>query len=520
MIHAATGCKLITDGQPNFPSDAITQSAVNLALDMLNLSWSMVDADIALTRSFRAMAQAALIWTEDDAMTVGPALRVASNLVELIADEDRQGDIILSIQAERLEILVVLLEMACSDAAVIEEDRLVEIWRNIRRVLETGNFSSSLRHAHLPPLHKPMLRILSLLLESLPRTENPIFELDSAIEAATVFALDAADFVLEGLVRQPNAPLPLSADLASIVGVLCEVTRTPNSQIWLDKVAEHNLVTRSLEVITRAEITNGQITPQVASVLLLHLALASNEAFAERLAVAGILPAYSHNAIVFEAENGRIDSSDPTPSITSVHGAWCGMLMVVKALVSTLPLAHASNFAKSDVLPFISVSWPQIDQSLAWKAQTPLSQPAINELELVTDLFACIAQATGPSDSLLDDICLPFLQLLKTVRYALNHPHILSTLFVPSSESEKSALEQELKKLDETDNPQLLDFAGVPIVAGRTTRILGVARNVLLTLVTLTKAWGVLISDIDDYCDGELLETAVSLATPRRKLSC
>jgi len=81
---------------------------------------------------------------------------------------------------------------------------------------------------------------------------------------------------------------------------------------------------------------------------------------------------------------------------------------------------------------------------------------------------------------------------------------------VPSSEDEKNAPEQELKKLDEMDNPQLLDFTGLPIVAERTTRILGVTRNVSLALVTLTKAWSVLISDIDDYCDGELLEVSVS----------
>ena len=489
--------------------DHVAQAQVNLALDMLNLSWSMLDADIALTKAFKSICEAASAWTEGDTLAANASLRACVGIAEILANEDRGGDVMLTIQAERYGIFCVLLETALNRDVDVDLTLLGELCASIRKILESHLFPPmiGLRYAELPALHKPLLRVLFLVLQALPSTSTTL-SIEPVIEAITTFTLEAADVVLDALIRQPEPSFSLSADLGSIVGVLCEVTRTPNTLTWLDKVTEHNLIARSLEVVVRARITNGRVAPHVASVLLLHLALASNPLSAERLAVSGILPSYSNNAIAVEAEQGRITSISPVPIPTTVHGVWCGMLLVVNALLSCLPDTHMSSFARSDVVPFLRVCTGQLLRTLAWNGETPISQPTMDELEFSTDVFYGVARAIGPNVGLSGDFFPPALSLLKSVRFALCHPRLLSTLFVPSSKDERTALENELAGLDQKKDPQLLDFKLMPTLARRTMTLMSVTRTVILSLITLTRAWDVVTSE--EVQDGEILEPEVS----------
>ena len=484
---------------------------------MLNLNWSMLDADIGLTRAFARLTDAAMQWTDGDAMTAEPALKAAGQLADLIAGEEQGGDVMLAIQSERLELLRLLLEMACSEDATNDRQQLLNLCVGVRKIIESSLFPplASLHQKGLPALHRPLLRIVFLVIQAISRLGAPILSIDATIESATSFTLDVADTVLDNLVSRSDAPWTLSEDLGSIVGVLCEVTRTPNAEIWLDKVAEHNLVNRSLELVTRISIENDHVAPYIPSILLLHLALASSPVFAERLAVSGLLPSYSHNAIAVEAEQGRLVSPTPTPTPNTAHGAWCGMLMVVKALLASLPRPSAANLARAEVLPFMRVATPQILYSLSWDGEDPISGPALDELELVTDICYGIAQAIGPNESLLDQIQVPLINLLKSIRGALGHPHTLSKSFIPSTEEERSGLESELATLDEIQDPHLLDFANRPIVAGRVARFLEIARSSVLRHVTMSCALEVLDTD-DEYPDGLVLETEVSRRFDKR----
>lgn len=474
----------------------------------------MLDADIAVTKAFTLMAESSLTWTDGDPMVSGPALKASVQLAQLVAGEERGGDVMLAIQEQRLRLLVVLLEMACSEEATNDQAQLVAICNSLRQILESSEFPplSALRHPHLPALHQPLLRILSIVLQAISRTDTKAIDIDSAIEAATVFILGAADAVLDTLVRPLDEAKEqeASADLGSIVSALCEVTRTPNAAVWLDKVAEHNLVSRSLEIITRLSIKNDHVPPHITAILLLHLALASHPLFAERLAISGILPAYSHNAIILEAEQGRIEASSPTPISNTTHGAWCGILTVIKALLSSLPRTYLYNFAKAEVLPFIRVVTPQFLKSLSWERESQLSVPTLDELELVTDVTYGLVQATGPNDSLLAELAKPLLHLLQSIRYSLTHPNTLSELFVPSSEEERMDLEKELEKLSGSNNVELLDYTNTPVIAGRTSRILGITRSVVLTLLTLTDGWTTLSGD-EEYGEGKKLILDVSI---------
>ncbi|WVF65419.1 hypothetical protein IAT40_000146 [Kwoniella sp. CBS 6097] len=501
------GRSYLYDGNVVVQGSASQQSTANLALDLLNLNWSMLDADIALTRSFRSLSESVASWTEGDNLAMNAALRAGNAIAEIVAEEYRGGDVMLAIQVDRLSILAVLLETALDTEEQLTPDpELVrQLSASTSAIITSQAFPPivSLRHHELPAIHQPVLRILYLLLQAMSVIQadsNNVSSRESLIDAGTIFALESADIVFDSIVRQQRSPF--AGNLSMVVGVLCELaklTATTGNSAWLDKVQGVNLISRSLEVLVRARVVDDQIPLHLSSVLLLHLALASNPSSAEKLAVSGILPAYSDNAIIVEAEHGRI-AAPSTPGNT-VHDAWCSMLLVVKALLSTLP--DTSSFTRTDVIPFIRVCNAQMLRAMSWDGETPLSSSALIEIELVVDVFNGVADALGPGS--LADYPTRALDLLKSVRYALSHPRMLSTLFVPGSEEEKAVLEGELEVLEGEKEVDLFDYTKTPTLAGRATSLLRITRTVILTLLSLTRSWETLKlkEDIDPDSAGK-----------------
>ncbi|WVR08972.1 hypothetical protein IAU60_006031 [Kwoniella sp. DSM 27419] len=495
------GISYLYDGNVVVPGSDFDQSSVNLALDMLNLNWSMLDADIAFTRSFRQLAETVNPWIEGDTLAVGAALAASVAVAECVAEEDRSGDVMLAIQVERLSILAVLLESALDDAEAQQPDaQLVrQLSISLAAVLTSQDFPPivSLRHSELPAIHQPVLRALYLVLTTMSTNEITaanVSSRESLIDAGTCFALESADVVLDSIVRGKHSLPTLATDLNVVVGVLCELAKLgqdSGTTAWLDKVQGVNLIGRSLEVLIRIRVTNDRVPVYLSSILLLHLALASNPLSAEKLAVSGVLSAYSDNAIAVEAEHGRI-ASPPTPTHTT-HDAWCGMLLVIKALLSTLP--DTTSFTRTDVIPFIRVCNAQMLRAMSWDGETPVSASNLIELELVADVFYGIVNALGPGS--LADYATPAMHLLKSVRFALSHPRMLSTLFVPSDEEERAGLEGELEVLEAAKDIDLFDVTRTPILASRTTALLRITRTVMLTLVALTRSWETIKMDVD-----------------------
>jgi nuclear pore complex protein Nup188 len=474
----------------------------------------MLDADLALTKAFKSLAEAARTWTEGDNLAMAACLRASKEIATIVADEDRAGDVMFTIQAERVEVLSILLDTALGQEAEVDKETINSLFEVLTRILESQDFppTTGLRHPEItliPAIHRPILRILLLLLQTISTFSPPIptVQLDPVVKVITNFTLEAADIILDTLIQQPEAPLSTSIDLSLVVGILCEIVRTPLTSIWLNKISEHNLIGRSLEVIVRMRINNDRVPTHITSILLLHLALASNPLSAEKLAVSGILPAYSNNGIMTIAEQGKIVPSSPFPAETSLHGGWCSILMVVKALLFSLPLAHAGTFARSDVVPFIRASQVQVLKTLSWDGATTLAIPDIIELELVSDILGGVARSIGHHRDLLDDLCIPTMMLLKNIRHSLSHPNGLSQLFVASTEEEHAGLEKELEVFANERNVSIVDFAKIPIISSRVVRLLDVVRTISTMLVTFTRAWDIVKGDFGDIGEEAILET-------------
>ena len=413
----------------------------------------------------------------------------------------------LTIQCERLAGLSRLLETALGGDTEPDGRILVSVVKSTEAILESQMFPpmTGLRNTALPAIHKPLLGMVHSIVQALPAIQSAPLIVEAIVEAAISFTLDAADIVLDQLIRERKGDSSLSSDLEQIVGIICAITRSPFTTIWLDKVSEHSLIPRSLELISRLQITNDYVQPHVASILLLHLALASNPLSAEKLALFNPLTTYADNSIALLAEQAQIAPTSPSPQVNSVHGAWCSMLWVVHAILSSLPENIAGTFTRSDVIPFFRVCTTQILRSLSWNGETPLSMPLMEELSQVTNVIYSIVQIIGPDHDLLAELSIPILTFLKNVRFALAHPRLLSTLMIPASEEERVALEAEMSSIGDNQEPQLVDFSKAPILAGRTVRLLGAARSSILTLMALTQAWTTLQSDAEEMQEDNVL---------------
>jgi len=473
----------------------------------------MLDADIALTKSFHSLVERISYWTQGDGLSATACLKASITVAELLATEDRGGDVMLAIQAERLSLLSALLETALdTENDQTETPLLHELLEGSKKIVESSAFPpiSSLRHADIPAIHRPILRILFLIFQSLAAHPKTDLGVDNLLEDAIVFVMEAADTILDRVLRGQDC----AGDLGLVIGSLCGMIKVVSTHVWLDKMSETNLIGRSLEIITRTKVfgsttpaPNGQLSfvpSQIPLVLLLHLALAANPLSAEKLAVSGVLSAYSDNGIALAAENAQIVPPIETAPYT-IHGSWYSMLLVVKALLSSLQDTH--SFVRADVTPFIRVGIEQMLKALTWTGEGPMTTSALDEMQVTLDIFYGISQAvTGGSDGILSSIGTPLVELLRGMREAFEHPLELSQTIVPSSEEEHHSLSEELDALADRqagiDLVALLDQTKVPVIAARVERLLRVTMTALMTLVNLTRVWPALK-------EGERLEQTI-----------
>ncbi|RXK38973.1 hypothetical protein M231_03703 [Tremella mesenterica] len=509
--------------------DNSVQASVNFAIDMLNLSWSMLDADISLTRAFLSLCEQVSSWVEGDALASEATLRAGVAVAERLAEEDRGGDVMFSIQHDRLCILSILLDFALGDSS--PDGKLISrLCSSIRSMLESQVFPPilSMRQTGLPAIHRPILEIVYAAAQHLSTVDKLTAE--GFFEPALSFVVEAADVVLDAVTR--NQPSPLVSELGVIVGNICELSKGALNDIqWLDKLGEYDLIGRSLEVLTRARITplpnsslstssksnpnlnvnsslsqsqklsflkpsptslsssstqpitstsSGHVSPAVSAILLFHLALSHIPSSAEKLAVSGLLPAYSDNVISSLAETASL-----LPD-TSPHAAWCSMLSIIKTLLTTLP--DTLSYIRSDVIPFIRVCTPQLTHAMSWDGQSSMSTSATEEMELVVEVFYTISTAVGGSTGITSEYGPLGVGLLRGLLYALSHPRLLSASIIPTDEEEQEMLMKELET-GETNEPELLDWEKTPLLASRTAGLLRVGRTVVMTLVNLTDAW-------------------------------
>lgn len=471
--------------------DPIAQAAATFNLDLLNLNWSILEADIAFSRSFHRFAQSVQIWTDNDAKAAQAALEAACDVADLIAREHRMGDVMAAVQLERLWILATLLEAALDSTLVVSEQAITDLTLSVRIILESPDLSpiDAAREPLLPPVHRPLLQISTLLLRSANKQKRRDIKVDSFIQTASTFILAAADAAFEAMRQDATA----ESALVLVAGPLTELIRTGTST-WLAMFTESGLIQRSLDLIRRTTITSGQIPSHIPSILLFHLALAQHPLAAEKLAVSGIIPAYSDNVIAVEADKGDIK---PDADALSVHAAWCSMLLVLQNLLATLP--STANFAQYEVAPFVRLVKGQMEKGLSWDAEheTHLTRPALDEMRLTVELLFGLSRAIPGDTTILKEYSELLLRLLNDVRYSLYHPETFAQTIVPASAEEQAELIKELAAVQKQTGGDtvLVKMADTPVLGGRVLEVVHIAQMAMRALIGMTDAWAVMGGD-------------------------
>ena len=321
----------------------------------------------------------------------------------------------------------------------------------------------------------------------------------------------------------------LESDLALLVAVFQQLIRPevcPHARTWLASCQEVDLFRASLDVFVRAQPGPDGRSNYLQPILALHLSLSTLPASAERLALDGLMAAFTSTHLTPEAEAGSIDvSSLNLPGERNpTHIVWCSMLAIVAQTIGSLGPVAGAQFIESEVVAFVQLYGGQLGRALDWKVGLPLTLPLLEEIELVIALFSAISERTisgkappgmRPSDSPTSLILRAFsersLHLLQHLTYVLLHPNHLSTLIEPTTSEERLWLEQDsgptLQSISESD---AVNAEKRPVLAGVMQALLLIGRDLVLTLIGITNAEVVLMKDVMEWSLHQAIVVPVS----------
>lgn len=490
-------------------------------LCQLNIEWSLIDSQISLTRSLVRLLTAVAPWLRAKPSKRITLMDCASAVAELTGDIDQRGDVMKSVHAERVNILLALAE-AIGLSKLVEPDL----------VKQFTTFCEHLQHTIVNPLFPPLDSIKELPSKGFHRSLLQIMyfaaihgqqlsgsgsKLTATQRQTIVSAITSSlDLVVDALrVNFDNARSTLSQDLDGdiqlsvlVFGQLVKPELLPNSSTWLSRCQNSDIIRASLELFVRLDLT-GQVYPEqyranhqalyARSIFDLHTILASHRNAAERLAHESVLLAYSANQLSPALEAGVVDvlHTDLPGERSPAHRAWCRMLSITIALIGHL--SYNSHFVDLDVTSFVQLYRRQIMRTLEWSVGDPLTSPFIEEMLHVVELFHAIAEVTARSGSkegaanvLGRDFVRVAHRLLQHLSYALAHPNHVLGLLEPLTADERVLLEVDEAASGET-NAGIIDPIKRPVLARVGMALFRVVRVTISAVMLFVKADDVIV---------------------------
>ncbi|KAG8956510.1 hypothetical protein FRC03_010771 [Tulasnella sp. 419] len=496
----------------------------------INLDWSIMDAQVALARSWKELLRETAIWLKDvDRKLEETVLQCAVVASRIIADETRDGPIMVHVHTDRLALLEALLNVAWLvrkvDVAVTQStQQFVKLVKNVRSIVGSDNFRiiDSVRKRSSVTFHRMLLYIIyfcarvgreharnaATKLEdrlSLGSDVNDV--LGHVIDALRIsFDIAAAASSSE---NQENLLATLDQDIQLFVAVFDQCTRTElhaTPSMWLARCQEAGLFKSSLELLVRTDILgrNGGSENQkrwslslAEHVLQFHVTLAAVPASAERLAHEGAMSAYCRNDLSPYLEAGAVDAihSEFPGERSPYHRMWCTILGVTTSLVHVLG-THHGHFIQTEVLGFIQLYGAQLSKVLGWKVRDSLTLPLLEELDRVVGLFHGIATYSTPANTQVDPGVANILQafseralyLVQNVNYALTHPNHLAKLLEPITFEERTQKDKEENAMSVESSLQLIDSERRPMLSALIQKLLTLSRNNIATLLIISRS--------------------------------
>ncbi|GAA6014140.1 hypothetical protein JCM10207_006110 [Rhodosporidiobolus poonsookiae] len=522
--HAAMG-----SAEGETLDDVVSQTA------RLNLNFSLLEAQILDTRSWRQVLEIALPLVKQDAAAAATVAGACGVVAKEIADETRVGQVMTTVQAERLAILLTLVHVLQAVPADKGKEPLIDLVVDLSRIFMSEALEplESVARRMSPAFHASLFRItffvFRLLNTYLPvDTPSPVPSLSAEQRAKVTAATDAIlRFMLTAtrdllVLARSSKELELEQDLALAVAVISQILKSsfaPSAAIWLAHLSALDLLRCAFDVLVHMEQLEPGRPLYAHHVLDLCIAFAtSSPRAAEQLALDGVMTALTNNALTAAAEVGAIALISPVDgSRTPQHELWTSMLALVVSLVAAL--GESTRFVEQDVTGFVRLYGAQIVLALSWTADTPVTAAGLEELSATVALMHGIARASTSSgvttvNSPVVAVASVFveqsLHLLQHLVYALLHPNHLAALVEGLTPEERGWLEKEAGEADVEKRP---------VASAVALKMVELGRDVVGSLVEFSDAWRVLLKDPLEWKSDRAVVLPTATVTASEKAS-
>jgi nuclear pore complex protein Nup188 len=491
----------------------------------INLNLTLAYASTQLGQSWQALLVEIAPFLRGDIKFRPVVLSLASSISASIAQEKRSGEIILTAHGVRLAILLALLELAWfSGNAFGDEKREVA---NFMKVMENAHGIimsewqsplDSVRHATQASFHRTLLQVIyfcarecrSLFRRSKILTAEHRLVASSTINASLVFVIDALRFVFDA--ARTRLDVDLDADMQLLVAVFQQCTRpdiNPSTSHWLTRCQETSVLQSSMELFVQTDLSGLSVLQHTRArkqalyaphILTFHIAFASIQSSAERLASERVLAAYSNSSMTTAISSGKVDVTLPElPGERSpAHWAYCVMLSVVSGVTSSL--GWQKHFFDAEASGFIQLCGSQITRALSWTVGDPLTLPLVEEMERVVNFFYSIASSAPPeghrnetTQKILSVFSTKALLLLQQLNYTLSHPNHLASLIEPVTTEERVQLDRDSRlQPSRSVATEIIDPVSRPFLAKLMHRFYNLTSNIVCALIAISSAEEVL----------------------------
>ena len=500
----------------------------------VNLNLSLADAGIALTRSWKRLLQVASPLLRMESRIRESALGAAASVSGNIAAESRSGPVMATIHAERLAMLLGLMEVSwflpppiCSASKEIRV--FVALTAHVQDLVTSENFppTAALRNDKNTRFHRIVVQIVYfcahkariLGLGQQAYTAEQRSTINSALTEALRFVIEALRDTFD--LARFTADVELDKDMELLVPTFEQCTHSDlplASSTWFTRCQEFDIIRASLELLVQTDITGLNNLPLLRTrrhplytrhILFFHLTLARLPAAAERLANGGVVTAYANVSIRAALSAGVVEPtlSDLPGQRNAAHRAWCTMLAVVTSVTGAI--GPQSHFINEEILGFVHLYGAQITHSLTWRVGDALTLPFVEELGHVVALFYAIASCTNARDIRISLTLQTYAEraseLLQHLNYALTHPNHLASLLEAVTSEEQVQIERDARNLSVESSTELIEPSKRPLLAALVQKLLVVTRDLVSSLVIITEAEIVLTSDSSEWPSEEVL---------------
>ncbi|GAA5840892.1 hypothetical protein JCM9279_001252 [Rhodotorula babjevae] len=513
----------VADADSAVDGDALADVVAQTA--QLNRNFSLLEAQILDTRSWRQLLEIVSPLARKDAATAAAATAAVGLVAREIAQEARGGQIMTTVQAERLSILLTLVQVLGAVEPAKAKVALVNLVVSMAAMFasETLEPLESVARREAPTVHVALFRTAFLAFRQLeacapppemapdeppelaPRvTEQAVdpeqrTRLATATEAILRDVLTATRDLL--VLARARKELDIEQDLALAVAVVSQVLKStfaPPAAVWLAHIHALDLLRCAFDVFVHMDQLEPGRPLYAQHVLDLCLAFAtSSPRAAEQLPLEGAMTALTNNALTAAAEAGAIALVSPTDaSRTPQHELWTSMLALVVALVAAL--GESTRFVEQDVTGFVRLYGQQVVRALSWTSSTPVTAAGLEELSGVVALMHGVARSSSavgvspssPVVAVAGVFVEQSLHLLQHLVYALLHPNHLAALVEGLTPAERGYLEKEATEQDVDKRP---------VVQAVTLKVVQLARDLVGALVEFADAWAMLLKDPMDW---------------------